>query len=68
MNRQSNAAALDKLYSYDAWNRLVAVYDDDSGDPGDLIAAYEYDSGNRRIEKVLANETGVEYYYNQNWQ
>jgi RHS repeat-associated protein len=55
-------------YVYDAWNRLVAVYEDDSGDPGDLIVAYEYDGGNRRIEKVLANETGVEYYYNQNWQ
>ena len=30
-------------YVYDAWNRLVAVKADDSGEPGDLIAEYEYD-------------------------
>lgn len=55
-------------YKYDAWNRLVAVYDDDSGSPGDLIVAYEYDGANRRIEKTFADDTGREYFYNQQWQ
>jgi RHS repeat-associated protein len=55
-------------YVYDAWNRLVGVYADDSGEPGDLIAQYEYDGGKRRIEKTFADETGVEYYYNNQWQ
>ena len=55
-------------YIYDAWNRLVAVKEDDSGSPGDTIAAYEYDGANRRIIKTLADNASVEYYYNQNWQ
>ena len=58
----------------DAWNRQVAVYEDDgdgvfeptSGDT--LLAKYEFDGANRRIEKTFADDTGVEYYYNQSWQ
>lgn len=61
-------------YVYDAWNRQVAVYEDDGDgtfEPGtddDLVAAYGYDGTNRRIEKTFADDTGVEYFYNQGWQ
>jgi RHS repeat-associated protein len=59
-------------YAYDAWNRLVKVYADDSGEPGDLITAYEYDGAKRRIEKVVTAEGGgpthVHYFYNHDWQ
>ena len=58
----------------DAWNRQVAVYEDDGDgtfEPGTddaLVARYEYDGANRRIEKTLADSTATDYYYNQNWQ
>ena len=58
-------------YKYDAWNRLVGVYTDDSGEPDDVIATYEYDGANRRIEKIVAGEssdTTTDFYYNQQWQ
>lgn len=61
-------------YVYDAWNRLVAVYeDDDDGvyEPGagdDLVAQYEYDGVNRRIEKVVTGSSHSHYYYNLSWQ
>jgi len=58
-------------YEYDAWHRLVAVYADDSqnpGEPGALIAAYEYDATNRRIEKTVTPARQVDYFYNQDWQ
>ncbi len=57
----------------DAWNRLVAVYEDDGDgvfEPGTddaLIAAYEFDAANRRIEKVLA-ASHAHYFYNHDWQ
>ena len=57
---------------YDAWNRLVKVQADDSGDPGEVISQYEYNGTNRRIEKVVTEEGGgpthVHYYYNHEWQ
>jgi hypothetical protein len=59
---------------YDAWNRLVAVYEDDGDglyEPGTgdtLVAQYKYDGMNRRIEKVVAGASDVHYYYNQQWQ
>ncbi len=59
-------------YSYDAWNRLVEVRADDSREPGDLIAEYEYEGTNRRIEKVVTETGGspsdAHYYYNAEWQ
>jgi len=55
-------------YLYDAWNRLVKIYDDDSGEPGDLIAEYEYDGTNRRIEKEVTGASHAHYYYNHDWQ
>jgi RHS repeat-associated protein len=62
-------------YVYDAWNHLVKVYADDSqnpGTPGDLIAEYQYDGTNRRIEKQVTEEGGgpthVHYFYNHDWQ
>jgi RHS repeat-associated protein len=56
---------------YDAWNHLVGVYADDPlnpGQAGDLIASYGFDGVNRRIEKVVADESHVHYFYNQGWQ
>ena len=58
-------------YRYEAWNRLVAVYADDSqnpGQPGDLIARYAYDGTNRRVSKTLADGSSTHCYYNQQWQ
>jgi RHS repeat-associated protein len=58
----------------DAWNRQVAVYEDDGDgvyEPGtddSLIAEYEFDGANRRIEKTLADGTTTEFYYNRQWQ
>jgi len=53
---------------YDAWNRLVEVRADDSGEPGDLIAEYAYDGTNRRIEKAVTEGADTHYYYNRDWQ
>jgi RHS repeat-associated protein len=55
-------------YSYDAWNRLLEVRADDSGEPADLIAKYQYDGTNRRVEKILSGASHVHYFYNQEWQ
>ncbi len=62
-------------YRFDAWNRLIAVYADDSqnpGQPGDLVAQYEYDGTNRRVEKQVTQAGGgprhVHYFYNHDWQ
>jgi len=59
-------------YVYDAWNRLVIVKADDSGDPGDTLAEYQYDGTNRRIQKNVSEPGGgpsdVHYFYNHNWQ
>jgi len=60
-------------YTWDAWNRLVAVYADDSGEPGDLVATYRYDGQNHRIRKLLGTnpedpDTAYDYYYNESWQ
>jgi len=55
-------------YKWDAWNRMVAVYADDEGEAGDLIATYRYDGNRRRIAKLLGanpeNPTATyDYYY-----
>ncbi|REK44555.1 MAG: hypothetical protein DWQ46_09880, partial [Planctomycetota bacterium] len=57
---------------YDAWNRLVGVYEDDSASPGepDLgspLATFEYDGRNFRIEKS-AGGIDLAFYYNENQQ
>ena len=51
-------------YEYDAWNRQIRVREADNT----LIVEYEYDGANRRIEKTFADDSSVEYYYNQQWQ
>ncbi len=57
---------------YDAWNRLVEVKDGAT-----VIARYEYDGLNRRIESHIdsgapSNSTGIDsyvhYYHNSAWQ
>lgn len=60
-------------FRYDAWNRLVAVFNafQSTTNP---VAKYEYDGLHRRIVKQLdANTDGTfnetrHYYYNEKWQ
>jgi len=71
-----STASAGLLLVYDAWNRLVKVYQDngatsgqkDSGDT--LVAKYRYDGQGRQIQKVVAGSPDVtyDYYYNENWQ
>ena len=63
------------LCVYDAWNRLVAVHDDNDGDgvidAGELLAVYQYDGLHRRIVKLLPDGEDykrTDYYYNEGWQ
>ena len=59
-------------YVYDAWNRMVAVYEDDGDgvyEPGTddtQVASYEYDAANRRIEKTVAADGRHEHYFYNN--
>ena len=67
-------------YVWDAWNRLVEVWEDDgdgtletTGTPPDdtQLASYSYDGLKRRIRKVdKTGESDVtyDYYYNGDWQ
>ncbi len=70
----ANDPTVEVHYTWDAWDRLVAVYaDDGNGGMGSLIASYSYDGLNRRIQKVVAAAGSnpavtTDYYYNQNWQ
>ena len=54
---------------YDAWNRLVCVYDSDGETP---ISAYYYDGFGRRVIKDLYDEGSLasrrHYYYSDTWQ
>jgi RHS repeat-associated protein len=67
-------------YVWDAWNRLVAVWEDD-GDgtpeitgetPADtLLAEYRYDGLHRRIVELVPKGSDwdrTDYYYNAQWQ
>jgi RHS repeat-associated protein len=55
---------------YDAWNRMVAVYADNNGSPGNLIITARYDGLTRRIQKIVAGSPDVtyDYYYNEGKQ
>jgi RHS repeat-associated protein len=63
-------------YTYDAWNRQTAVYNDTvngSGQhvDGTLVATYEYDGRGYRVSKTVGSGAGAvrtDYYYNNNWQ
>ena len=54
---------------YDAWNRLVCVYDSDGETP---ISAYYYDGLGRRVIKDVYDEGSLasrrHYYYSDTWQ
>ena len=56
--------------TFDAWNRLVKVQDD-QGTPA-TVAEYRYDGANRRIRKYTDKSgddwTVREFYYNASWQ
>jgi len=49
---------------YDAWNRLVIVKDTNNTT---IVATYSYDALNRRVRKVVGNETRT-FYFNNAWQ
>jgi len=61
---------------YDAWNHLIEVWEDsESGGDGvldtqddTLVVTYEYDGQKRRIETNVAGESGLDTYYNTQWQ
>lgn len=65
-------------YVYDAWNRLVKVWQDggngtrdldDMGSDDTLIVEYEYDGLNRRIIKNNDVDSEVHhFYYSRSWQ
>ena len=61
-------------HRYDAWNRLVAVHEDNGqGQAGDLLVTYRYNGLNHRITKLLGSDDQnpderVDYYYNASWQ
>jgi len=54
-------------YTYDAWNRLVEVQDDDGGNPDTTLVEFEYDGRNFRIEKTAGGILEA-YYYNDKQQ
>jgi RHS repeat-associated protein len=56
-----------RTLAFDAWNRLVAVYDASST----LVARYEYDGMNRRIVEqvgILPTAPTRDLYYSLKWQ
>ncbi|MCG3125447.1 MAG: hypothetical protein CHACPFDD_00269 [Phycisphaerae bacterium] len=67
-------------FTYDAWNRLVAVKSRySSGTTQTTFATYAYDGANRRTSKVVTNngvevypndggETTVNFYYDDQWR
>jgi RHS repeat-associated protein len=55
-------------FVYDAWNRLVQVKADSGGQPGAVIATYQYDGRGFRTRKVLAGGETWDYYYNEEHQ
>ncbi|HEY4759875.1 MAG TPA: RHS repeat-associated core domain-containing protein, partial [Thermoguttaceae bacterium] len=60
-NRDNNTVPV--YYTFDAWNRLVEVYND-------LVTVQlnEYDGLNRRIKKANDLGWGYRFYYNLDWQ
>ncbi len=56
-------------FEYDAWNRLVTVYD---ADGTTLVAGYDYDGLNRRVIKEAYTSGSLaemrHYYYSRDWQ
>jgi RHS repeat-associated protein len=72
-------ASADKrqFYVWDAWNRLVEVWEDTNGD-GDKdaqgtdtqVLTCRYDGLGRRIQKIVEGTPDVtyDYYYNESWQ
>lgn len=55
--------------TFDAWNHLVGVYNDNgSGGVGTLIVAYAYDGAGRRIRESHATGSPTEFYYSSQWQ
>ena len=52
-----------KKLTWDAWNRLVKVEDQD----GNLVAEYQYDAATRRTVKVVDGQA-TRFYYNDLWK
>jgi RHS repeat-associated protein len=57
-----------RSYTFDTWNRLVAV----NGTDGALIKAYAYDGTGRRIQEVVLdgshNPVTTDLYFSSSWQ
>jgi len=52
----------DQTYTWDAFNRLRAAYDD----AGSTLGVYTYDAGHRRVRKDVSTSTGTrrtDFYY-----
>ena len=61
------------FYVYDAWNRLVAVYQDNgdgvlSTSSDTLVTRNRYDGLNRRVTKTAGDGDTHQYFYNNDWQ
>jgi RHS repeat-associated protein len=77
VSRSAAASAADDSKThhavYDAWNRLVGVYEDDGdgvaelGTDDVLVLTNEYDGQKRRVQKVVGADV-IDQYFNQAWQ
>jgi YD repeat-containing protein len=52
-----------RQFVYDAWNRLVEVWDDS----GETVKRYAYDGLHRRISESADGVT-TDFYYSEQWQ
>jgi len=51
-------------YTYDAWNRLVKVYSNNGGLPGNIRSTYEYNGIGYRSERTFSGDNDESYYSN----
>ncbi|MCC6910359.1 MAG: hypothetical protein IT430_20685 [Phycisphaerales bacterium] len=55
-----------RVYTYDAWNRLVKVQNHDVTPV--TVGEYGYDGLNRRITRTIGSDDAVHEYYTESWQ
>jgi RHS repeat-associated protein len=55
-------------YTYDAWNRLVKIQNDNAGVPGTTLVTNAYDGLGRRTVRTVTGGTTYHYYYDENWR
>jgi RHS repeat-associated protein len=54
--------------TYDAWNRLVKIQNDNAGVPGTTLVTHAYDGMGRRTIKNVSGGTTYHYYYDEKWR